>query len=391
MAGITVQLAKRLQQLPPYLFAELDRMKQAALERGVDIIHLGVGDPDRPTPPEIIDALKLAAEKPEHHRYPSYIGMRSFRQAVADWYAGRFGVSLDADREVISLIGSKEGIAHVTMGFVNPGDVVLIPDPCYPVYPAATVFAGGVPVYMPLLAKNDFLVDFEAIDPQDVRRATMMYLNYPNNPTAACAPEGFFQRAIAFAKQHNIIICHDNAYSEIYYDGQQPLSFMEIDGAREVGVEFHSLSKTFNMTGWRIGFAVGNADVIAGLGTVKTNIDSGIFQAIQEAGIVALENVERIAPKVREIYQGRRDVLFSGLQDMGFELAKPMAGFYLWIKTPAGYASSEFTAKVLEETGIVSTPGVGFGAAGEGYVRMTLTVDEARLAEAIERLRKINF
>lgn len=364
-------------------------MKRAALARGVDLINLGVGDPDRPTPREIVEALKVAAAKPEHHQYPSYVGMLSFRQAVARWYLERFGVELDAEREVLSLIGSKEGIGHITLAFVNPGDVVLCPDPGYPVYPAATIFAGGAPVSMPLRAERGFLPDFDAIAPADARRATMMYLNYPNNPTAACADAAFFRRAIDFARRHSIIICHDAAYSEIFYDEQPPLSFLQIEGAREVGVEFHSLSKTFNMTGWRIGFALGHAEVLAGLGAVKTNLDSGIFQAVQEAGIAALHANARLAPRVRAIYQGRRDLFVAGLKKLGYEVNLPMATFYVWVKTPAGCGSTAFTARLLQEAGIVTTPGVGLGQAGEGYIRMTLTVEEPRLEEALERLRKV--
>ena len=354
---IKVQLADRVKNLPPYLFASIDRMKQETVSRGVDLIDLSIGDPDIPTPGHIIDAMKSAVDNPEYHRYPSYEGMLLFREAVAGWYGKRFNVDLDMKEEVISLIGSKEGIGHIPLAFINPGDVVLVPSPGYPVYPVGTVFAEGEPYMMPLREENDFLPDLGVIPDSVCKRAKLMFLNYPNNPTAAVGRRDFFEMAISFAEKHNIIICHDAAYSEIYYNGKRPLSFLELDGAKEVGIEFHSLSKTYNMTGWRIGFAVGNRDVIAGLGKIKTNLDSGVFQAIQEAGAAALKTSENILSWIRNTYQERRDILFDGLTGLGFQLKRPEATFYIWTKVPSGFNSTVFAAHLLEKTGVLVTPG----------------------------------
>ncbi|MEC4668850.1 MAG: LL-diaminopimelate aminotransferase, partial [Nitrospirota bacterium] len=320
MAGFPIEYASRIKALPPYLFATIDEMKQRAIARGVDIINLGVGDPDLPTPAPIIERLKLAAAEPRHHQYPSYDGQLSFRQAVANWYKRRFRVTLDAGSQVLTLIGSKEGIGHVPLAFVNPGDIVLVPSPGYPVYPVGASFAGGIPRVMPLLKKNGFLPDLQAIPKDVAKRAKLMFLNSPNNPTAAVAGKDFFQRVVSFASEHQIIVCHDAAYSEIYYDGRRPPSFLEVEGAGDVGVEFHSLSKTFNMTGWRIGFAVGNKDVLAGLGKIKSNLDSGVFQVVQEAGILALESDDQLTDAIRKVYQERRDSLVPGLQSLGLEM-----------------------------------------------------------------------
>ncbi len=384
---IKVQLADRVKSLPPYLFASIDRMKQEAVSRGVDHIDLSIGDPDIPTPGHIIDAMKNAVDNPEYHRYPSYEGMLLFREAVAGWYGKRFNVDLDMKEEVISLIGSKEGIGHIPMAFINPGDVVLVPSPGYPVYPVGTVFAEGEPYIMPLLEENDFLPDLDVIPDSVCKRAKLMFLNYPNNPTAAVGRRDFFKMAISFAEKNNIIICHDAAYSEIYYNGKKPLSFLELDGAKEVGIEFHSLSKTYNMTGWRIGFAVGNRDVIAGLGKIKTNLDSGVFQAIQEAGAAALKTNENMLSWIRNTYQERRDILFNGLTGLGFQLKKPEATFYIWTKVPSGFNSTVFAAHLLEKTGVLVTPGVGFGAPGEGYIRFALTQSTQRIEEALDRIK----
>ncbi len=384
---IKIQLADRVKSLPPYLFASIDRMKQEAVSRGVDLIDLSIGDPDIPTPGHIIDAMKNAVDNPEYHRYPSYEGMLLFREAVAGWYGKRFNVDLDLKEEVISLIGSKEGIGHIPLAFINPGDVVLVPSPGYPVYPVGTVFAGGEPYMMPLREENDFLPDFGIIPDSVCKRAKLMFLNYPNNPTAAVGRRDFFKTAISFAEKNNIIICHDAAYSEIYYDGKRPLSFLELDGAKEVGIEFHSLSKTYNMTGWRIGFAVGNRDVIAGLGKIKTNLDSGVFQVVQEAGAAALKTSENILSWIRNTYQERRDILFGGLTRLGFQLRKPEATFYIWTKVPSGFNSTTFAAHLLEKTGVLGTPGVGFGAPGEGYIRFALTQSPERIEEAIDRIK----
>jgi LL-diaminopimelate aminotransferase len=381
--------ARRIGQLPPYLFAAIDRMKQEAIRKGIDIINLGVGDPDQPTPPHIIERLQRAAEEPRHHQYPSYEGMLRFREAVARWYRQRFGVTLDPATEVLTLIGSKEGIGHLPLGVLNPGDVALVPSPGYPVYQVATQFAGGRAYMMPLRQANNFHPDFAAIPSATLKRTRLCFLNYPNNPTAATTTIDFFRQTVAFASRHRIIVAHDAAYSEIYYDGKRPPSFLEIDGAKEVGVEFHSLSKTFNMTGWRIGFAVGNRQILAALGKVKSNLDSGVFQAVQEAGIAALESPQSVTDAIRRRYQERRDLFIPGLQQLGYEVTSPSATFYVWIRVPKRTTSAAFTARLLQRAGIVSTPGNGFGAAGEGYVRMTLTVGPERLKEALDRMKRL--
>lgn len=391
MSALPIEYADRIKTLPPYLFAAIDEMKRKAVERGVDIINLGVGDPDLPTPAPIIERLHQAALDPKHHQYPSYDGMLTFRQAVADWYGRRFGVQLDAASEVLTLIGSKEGIGHVPLAFVNPGDVVLVPSPGYPVYPVGTSFAGGTPHIMPLLKQNGFLPDLDAV-PEDVaHRAKLMFLNSPNNPTSAVMSVDYFTHAVEFARRHKIIVCHDAAYSEIFFDGRRPTSFLEATGAKDVGIEFHSLSKTFNMTGWRIGFAVGHRSVIAGLGKVKSNLDSGVFEAVQQAGIAALELDTQVTEELRKIYQVRRDILVPALHKLGLEVETPQAAFYVWIGVPHGYTSTSFTAHLLEQAGLVTTPGNGFGEPGEGYIRMTITTPKERLAEAVERIKKVGF
>jgi len=386
---ISVKMASRVRNLPPYLFATIDKMKQEARAKGVDLIDMSIGDPDLPTPAHIVSAMKSAAANPEHHRYPSYEGMLSFREAVAGWYKKRFGVTLDPGNEVLSLIGSKEGIGHIPLAFVDPGDYVLVPSPGYPVYPVSTLFAGGESHIMPLTESNGFLPDFRAIPEDVLRKSKLMFINYPNNPTSACAGRAFYEEVIEIAGKYNIIVCHDAAYSEIYYDGDKPMSFLEMDGAKSVGIEFHSLSKTYNMTGWRIGFAVGNPDVLAGLGKIKTNLDSGVFQAIQEAAVVALGTDDKVLSEIRDIYQERRDVLYDGLKALGIEVTKPKASFYVWAKVPAGYDSSGFVAHLLNNAGVLGTPGNGFGAPGEGYIRFALTVTAGRTKEAVERISKV--
>ena len=387
--AIKVELATRVKSLPPYLFARIDQMKAEAVAKGVDVIDISIGDPDMPTPKHIVEAMKRAVEKPEHHRYPSYVGMPSYREAVASWYRRLYSVELDPEKEVISLIGSKEGIAHIPLAFIDKDDVVLCPTPAYPVYSVATMFADGKPYFMPLKEENGFFPDFSIIPEDVLNRAKIMFLNYPNNPTSATATEEFFKEAIRIAEKYNIIICHDAAYTEIFFDGKRPLSFMQIEGAKEVGVEFHSLSKTYNMTGWRIGYAVGNSDVIAGLGKIKTNIDSGVFQAIQEASIVALQSDDSVLEQIRNTYQQRRDALYEGLKSAGLRAFKPEATFYLWTKVPEGYSSEDFTIMLLEKAGILGTPGNGFGEPGEGYIRFALTVGVERIKEATERLKKV--
>jgi LL-diaminopimelate aminotransferase len=389
--GFTIKKATRINELPPYLFAEIDRRKRAALAQGVDLIDLGIGDPDIPTPAILVETLIESASKPANHRYPNSSGLPAFRQAVAGWYRKRFSVQLDPEKEVVSLIGSKEGIGNMAVAFVDPGDVVLVSSPCYPVYHIGTAFTGGTNYFLPLKKENQFLPDLDSIPAEVAKKAKLLWINYPNNPTAAVAERDFFRRVIDFANQYNVIVCHDAAYTEMGYDGYRPMSFLEFEGAKEVGIEFHSLSKTFNMTGWRIGMAVGNTDLVAGLAQAKSNLDSGIFQAVQEAGIEALKLGDEIVEPSRKIYQERRDILVNGLHDVGLECEKPRATFYVWVSTPAGLSSAEFTAKLLDEAGVVTTPGNGFGEAGEGYVRFTVCVDKERLKEVAARIRQVKL
>ncbi|MCA6071137.1 MAG: LL-diaminopimelate aminotransferase [Endomicrobium sp.] len=382
---------EKLKKLPPYLFIEIDKKKKEAVDRGADIISLGVGDPDLPTPEHIVKAMQEAVAKPANHKYPFGAGLLTFRKAVTEWYKKRFNVDLNAD-EVCALIGSKEGIGHIHLGFINPGDVVLIPEPGYPVYNTGTIFTNGVPYFMPLLEKNNFLPDLDAIPEDIAKKAKIIFVNYPNNPTAAIAPKEFYIKLIEFAKKNNIIVASDAAYSEIYYDdNKKPSSFLEFSGAKEVGVEFHSLSKTYNMTGWRIGWVCGNKEVVAGIAKVKDNYDSGVFQAVQEAAITALTSSQKCVEDARKIYLGRRDVLVEGLTKLGWDANLPKASFYVWAKIPKGYTSSQVVSKLLDEAAIVCTPGNGMGKSGEGYVRFALTVSEPRIKEAVERISKIKW
>ena len=381
-----IKWAKRIEELPPYLFAEIDRRKNELIEKGVDVIDLGVGDPDIPTPDHIIESLREAAGDPANHRYPSYVGMLSFREAAAEWYSERFGVSLDPAKEVVALIGSKEGIAHAPLAFLDPGDIALVPDPGYPVYPVSTTFAGGVPYPMPLLKENGFFPNLDAIPAPVAQRAVMMFLNYPNNPTTVLANEGFFTEVVDFAEKNNVLICHDAAYTEIAFYGKNPLSFLEIPGAMDVGIEFHSLSKTFSMTGWRLAFAAGNEKAIGGLGKIKTNIDSGAFQAVQVAGITALRNSSVGLEERKEIYRERLEIFCRGLEEAGISYTQPDATFYVWFEVPEGMTSSDFCARMLSEAGVVVTPGNGFGDCGEGYARVSVTFDTARIEQAAERI-----
>jgi LL-diaminopimelate aminotransferase len=382
-------VSKRILDLPPYLFAELDRAKAALRAAGKDVIDLGVGDPDMPTPDPIIQVLKREAEEGSNHMYPSYEGILDFRVAVADWYGKRFGVELDPVCEVVSLIGSKEGIAHLPLAFIDPGDVGLYTDPGYPVYRVSISFAGGVPFPLPLRKENGFLPDLEAVSEETARRAKILFFNYPNNPTSATADRTFFEKVVAFCRRHEILACHDAAYTEIAFDGYRPPSFLEVDGAREIGIEFHSLSKTFNMTGWRLGFCVGNEEAVGALGKVKTNIDSGVFKAVQYAGIEALSRGEKIPRELSEIYQRRRDLVVRGLRSCGLEPFEPRATFYVWSPVPGGVPSKEFCKRLLMESGVVVTPGVGFGEHGEGYFRISLTQPEDRLKEALLRMERV--
>lgn len=382
----------KLQKLPPYLFIEIDRKKKEAIDRGADIISLGVGDPDMPTPDHIIKSAQFALTKSVNHQYPFGSGLLSFRKAVAGWYKSRFNVDLNPDNEVCALIGSKEGIGHMHLAFINPGDVVLIPEPGYPVYNTGTIFTDGTPYFMPLIEENGFLPDLDAIPDDVAKKAKIIFINYPNNPTAATATKEFYVKLVEFAKKYNIIVAYDNAYSEIYYDeNEKPMSFLEVEGAKDVGVEFHSLSKNYNMTGWRLGWVCGNKDVVAAIAKVKDNYDSGVFQAVQEAGITALTSSQQCVQDMRKIYKERRDALCDGLNKLGWNVIKPKATFYVWAKIPKGYKSSEVVSKLLDECAIVCTPGNGMGKSGEGYVRFALTVSVARIKEALERIAKVRW
>ena len=387
---MNIKKAQRIQQLPPYLFAEIDRLKREVAGRGVTLVSLGIGDPDMPTPPHVIARLREAAGNPANHRYPDYEGMPSFRAAAAAWMQRGYGVKVDPATEVVSLIGSKEGVANMAVAFVDPGDVVLVPDPGYPVYHIGSVFNGGVTHRMPLRAANGFLPDLGAIPADVARRAKLLWINYPNNPTGAVAPRAFLEDAIRFCDRNEIILCHDAAYAELYF-GERPPSILELPGGREVAIEFHSLSKTFNMTGWRVGFAVGHSELIAGLGKVKTNVDSGIFQAVQEAGIAALETDPSWIEGLRATYAERRDVLVSGLRSVGLPCDPPAGTFYVWVPVPRALTSKDLATRCLTEAGVVVTPGNGFGDAGEGYIRLTLCSPLEGLREAVERLRGLTL
>ncbi|MFN3966224.1 MAG: LL-diaminopimelate aminotransferase [Endomicrobiia bacterium] len=387
-----MEFSRRLKKLPPYLFVEIDRKKKELIEKGVDVINMGVGDPDLPTPEHIVQAGQEALKNPKYHQYPFGPGMRIFRQAIAQWYKKRFDVTLDPEKEIHSLIGSKEGIGHLPLAFVNPGDVVLVPDPGYPVYKTGTIFAGGIPYYLPLLEKNDFLPDLRKIPSKILKRTKILFLNYPNNPTSATATKKFFIEVVKFAKKYNIIVAHDAAYSEIYFnENNPPISFLSVPGAKDIGIEFHSLSKTYNMTGWRCGWVCGNENIVKGLSTVKDNYDSGLFSAIQYAGVVALTDSQECVEKNRKIYRERRDTLYYGLKKLGWKLKKPEATFYLWARTPSGKSSIETSEKLLTSAGVVATPGVGLGDSGEGYIRFALTVDVNRIKEALNRISKIHW
>jgi LL-diaminopimelate aminotransferase len=383
------EFSKRLQSLPPYLFLEIDKAKRKARSEGRDIIDFGIGDPDQPTPAYIIESLNIASRDPANHKYALDQGMPRLRSSIAKWYKNRFDVSLDADTEILPLIGSKEGIAHFPLAFIDPGDYSLVPDPCYPPYKSGTIFAGGNVHIMPLVEEKKFLPDFTKIPAEVLKKAKLLYINYPNNPTGAVADEAFYKEVVAFAKKHDLIVISDLAYSEMSYDGYRPLSFLEVEGARDVAIEFHSHSKTFNMTGWRVGWACGNKKLVAGLAKVKSNIDSGIFSAIQVSAVTALDADPAHVRKMCDLYQERRDALVDGLNKLGWNAAKPKAAFYVWVKVPPKRSSIEFCAALLEKADLVVTPGVGFGASGEGYVRFALTVPKERVVVALERLKKV--
>ena len=385
-----VQPAERMEQLPGYLFAEVDRKVREALGRGVDVIRLGIGDPDQPTPDYIVKKMQEETTKHRNHSYPPDDGLPEFKEAVARYYRDRHGVSLDPEGEVAPLLGSKEGVAHISACYINPGDVNLVPDPAYPVYGIGTMFAGGRAVTMPLREERGFFPDFSAISGEDLKKAKLLFLNYPNNPTGAVATREFFGEAVAFAAEHGLIICHDAAYTEIGFDGEKPLSILEAQGAKEVCIEFGSLSKPFNMTGWRLGYAVGQGDGVRLLQKYKSNIESGIFKAIQYTGAEALASptTPGFLADLRAMYRGRRDVVVQGLRELGWELKPPKGTFYIWAPVPPGHTSASFASEVLDKAGVVLTPGRGFGLYGEGYFRIALTVGENRLREAFQRLKE---
>ncbi len=383
-----MQTAQRIAALPPYLFAEIDKKVAAARAAGVDVISFGVGDPDLPTPDFIVEELARAGRDPSTHQYPSYFGLPEFRAAIAAFYRRRFGVELDPGTQVLPLIGSKEGIAHLPWAFVDPGDPVLVPDPGYPVYEVGTLLAGGQPVQVPLSADEGWFPNFGRIDGQVADRAKLLWLGYPSNPTAAVATLEQFEQAVRFAAGHDLLLAHDNAYSEITYDGFVAPSILQVPGALEVAVEFGSLSKTCNMTGWRVGWAVGSEIAIEALGRVKTNIDSGIFNAVQRAGVVALESGMPHLPDLIATYQRRRDRIMEVFWEAGWKVEAPKGALYVWLPTPPGESSVAFTARLLEEAGVVVAPGTGYGPSGEGYIRLSLTIPDARLEEGCERVRK---
>ncbi|BAZ97204.1 MAG: LL-diaminopimelate aminotransferase [Dehalococcoides mccartyi] len=381
-----MKLSKRIENLPPYLFVQISKKIAEKRAKGEEVISFAIGDPDLPTPKHILAELCKAAEDPANHRYPETEGLPVLRKAMAEWYEKRFGVKLNPDTEVLPLIGSKEGIGHAAWCFLDPGDVALVPDPAYPVYAISSQLAGAEVFYMPLNKENNFLPDFNAI-PQDVlSKAKVLWINYPNNPTGAVAGLDFFKEAAEFAAKHNLAICHDGPYSEIAFDGYKPVSFLEADGAKEVGIEFHSLSKSYNMTGWRIGMAVGNAKMIDALRRFKSNLDSGIPQAIQLMAIAALNGSQDVISQNCAVYQRRRDRLVEALRNIGMEVTAPKASLYIWAPVPEGYTSASFATELLDKTGVVVTPGTGYGTSGEGYIRLSLTVPDEQLGKGIAKL-----
>ncbi|MBI4188645.1 MAG: LL-diaminopimelate aminotransferase [Chloroflexi bacterium] len=381
-----MRLAKRIEHLPPYLFVEITKKIAQKRAKGEEVISFAIGDPDIPTPSHIIDRLIQATKDPANHRYPETDGLPELRKAIAEWYQKRFGVSLDPDKEVLPLIGAKDGIAHINLCFIDPGDIALVPDPGYPVYSVGTLLMGGKPYYLPLTGKNNFLPDLDGIPEYIAKSAKLLWLNYPNNPTGAIADISFFNKAVEFARKYDIAICHDGPYTEVAFDGYQPVSFLQANGAKDVGIEFHSLSKTYNMTGWRIGMAVGNATMIDALTRVKSNLDSGIPQAIQYAAIEALRGHQDCIQEHNAIYQKRRDLVVDVLNSIGLETKPSKASLYLWVKVPEGYNSIDFASALLEQVGVVVTPGIGYGKSGEGYVRLSLTIADASLVKGLSKL-----
>ncbi len=385
-----IPVARRLTRLPPYLFVQIDAMKDALVKRGRDVIDMGVGDPDEPTPEFILKAAVKGLRDPANHQYPSNRGLTVLRVEIARWYKKRFGVTLDPATEILPLIGSKEGIAHLPLAYVNPGDRVLIPDPCYPPYRTGTILAGGRPVSVPLTAENDFLPDLGKLASQ-AKGAKLLFLNYPNNPTSATADLSFFRDLVRFGQKTGVPVCHDAAYSELCYDGLRHPSFLQVPGAKEVGIEFHSLSKSYNMTGWRIGWVCGNKEMVSALAKVKSNIDSGVFQAIQMAGVAALRDSGAHLKRMIGIYETRRELMLRSLRKAGWPVMPLKATFYLWAPIPKGRKSKEVAAELLRKEALVATPGVGFGDAGEGYVRFSLSIPTQRVKEAARRIERVGI
>ncbi len=382
-----MKVSERLEKIPPYLFAEIDRKIAEAKAEGRDIISLGIGDPDTPTLQPVVDEMHKAIDDPKNHDYPPYNGTAQFRNAAAEWMKRRFGVDLEADTEVLCNIGSKEAIAHVFFAFVDKGDYTLVPDPGYPVYKNATIFAGGTPYAMPLLEENNFLPDFEKIPEDIAKKSKIMFLNYPNNPTGAVADMDFYKKAVDFCKKYDILLCSDMAYSEMTYDGHKAPSVLQVEGAKDVALEFYSHSKSYNMTGWRVGFVCGNAQAIKALGTIKNNIDSGTFKAIQQAATAAFTIDQSYIDKLNGMYQERRDVMEEGLRELGWDIKPSKATFYIWIPTPGNMSSEEFATLMLEKANVVVPPGIGYGKCGEGYIRIALTKDTDTLKKAIQRMK----
>ena len=388
-----MQIADRLLRTPPYPFAELAKLKAEAKAQGVDLIDFGIGDPDLPTPEHIVEAAIAGVRDPVTHQYDETgKGLPEFRQAVAGWYQRRFGVAMDPDREVLRLIGAKEGLAHLAWTVLNPGDIALVPDPGYPVYRTASDFAGAEVHYVPLEAGAGYLPDLDAIPAEIVNRARLLWLCYPNMPTTAVAERDFFQRVVEFAYDNNLLVCLDMAYSELAYDGYRPGSLLQVEGAKEIAIEMHSLSKTYNMTGWRLGFAVGNPEAITALEKMKSNLDSGAFLAIQYAGVAALSGPQDCVERMRAVYQQRRDLLVDGLAEIGWQIPKPKATCYVWAPIPSGYTSASLAETLLREARVLATPGSAYGKHGEGYVRFSLTVQggrpEERIVEAVARIKE---
>lgn len=383
-----MEVSQRLKSIPPYVFAEIDKKRQAKIAEGVDVINLGIGDPDQPTPRHIVEAMHDALENPANHHYPPFGGMKEYKEAIVAWCKKRFGIDIDVNNEVTSLIGSKEGLHNTIMAFIDKGDINIIPDPGYPVYRTSTILAGGEPYFMPLTPENNFLPDLDAIPEAVLKKAKLLMISYPNNPTAGVADLAFFEKAVAFCKKHNIMLCHDLAYSEMTFDGYKAPSILQVKGAKEIAFELHSLSKTYNMTGWRIGFAIGHSEAIKAIAKIKSNIDTDIFKPIQLAAVAAMNGPTDHITYCNNLYIERRDLAVERLNSLGWNIKPSKATFYMWIPTPTGMSAADFAGIMLDKAGIVVPPGTAYGPNGEGFVRMSLCVEKTRLAEAFDRMAK---